>query len=37
MARGIGDALCMSPPLIIETHEIDAIVSKLRDVISGLN
>ncbi|WP_226664605.1 aspartate aminotransferase family protein [Microbulbifer aggregans] len=36
MARGIGDALCMSPPLIIETHEIDAIVNKLRDVISGL-
>ncbi|MFV8781016.1 aspartate aminotransferase family protein [Microbulbifer sp. SA54] len=36
MARGIGDALCMSPPLIIETHEIDAIVSKLRDVIAGL-
>ncbi|WP_295797229.1 aspartate aminotransferase family protein [uncultured Microbulbifer sp.] len=37
MARGIGDALCMSPPLIIETHEIDAIVNTLRDVISGLD
>ncbi|WP_428819395.1 aspartate aminotransferase family protein [Microbulbifer sp. MCCC 1A16149] len=36
MARGIGDALCMSPPLIIETHEIDSIVSTLREVISGL-
>ncbi|MCQ3828604.1 aspartate aminotransferase family protein [Microbulbifer elongatus] len=36
MARGIGDALCMSPPLIIETHEIDDIVGKLREVISGL-
>ncbi|QKX16969.1 aspartate aminotransferase family protein [Microbulbifer sp. YPW1] len=36
MARGIGDALCMSPPLIIETHEIDTIVNTLREVISGL-
>ncbi|MEX2962520.1 aminotransferase class III-fold pyridoxal phosphate-dependent enzyme [Microbulbifer sp. TYP-18] len=36
MARGIGDALCMSPPLIIEAHEIDAIVDKLRGVISSL-
>ncbi|SFD01147.1 beta-alanine--pyruvate transaminase [Microbulbifer thermotolerans] len=36
MARGIGDALCMSPPLIIETHEIDAIVDKLRGVITSL-
>ena len=36
MARGIGDALCMSPPLIIETHQIDEIVSKLREVISSL-
>ncbi|MCK7598941.1 aspartate aminotransferase family protein [Microbulbifer sp. CAU 1566] len=36
MARGIGDALCMSPPLIIEAHEIDAIVSKLREVIASL-
>ncbi|WP_323846542.1 aspartate aminotransferase family protein [Microbulbifer magnicolonia] len=36
MARGIGDALCMSPPLIIEAHEIDAIVDKLRGVIGSL-
>ncbi|WP_078083072.1 aspartate aminotransferase family protein [Microbulbifer mangrovi] len=36
MARGIGDALCMSPPLIIETHEIDTIVNTLREVISSL-
>jgi beta-alanine--pyruvate transaminase len=36
MARGIGDALCMSPPLIIEAHEIDVIVDKLRGVISSL-
>jgi len=36
MARGIGDALCMSPPLIIESHEIDTIVDKLRGVISAL-
>ncbi|WP_226704673.1 aspartate aminotransferase family protein [Microbulbifer elongatus] len=36
MARGIGDALCMSPPLIIEMHQIDEIVSKLREVISSL-
>lgn len=37
MARGIGDALCMSPPLIIETHQIDDIVGKLREVISSLS
>ncbi|GAA5443035.1 beta-alanine--pyruvate aminotransferase [Microbulbifer sp. NBRC 101763] len=37
MARGIGDALCMSPPLIIEKHEIDAIVDKLRGVIGELS
>ncbi|MCO1336020.1 aspartate aminotransferase family protein [Microbulbifer sp. OS29] len=36
MARGIGDALCMSPPLIIEKHEIDTIVDKLRGLISAL-
>ncbi|MGQ9426448.1 aspartate aminotransferase family protein [Gilvimarinus sp. F26214L] len=36
MARGIGDALCMSPPLIIEPTEIDAIVDKLRGVIGSL-
>ncbi|WP_288131669.1 aspartate aminotransferase family protein [Microbulbifer sp.] len=36
MARGIGDALCMSPPLIIETHEIDRLMETLREVISGL-
>ncbi|KUJ83713.1 aspartate aminotransferase family protein [Microbulbifer flavimaris] len=36
MARGIGDALCMSPPLIIEEHEIDAIVDKLRGVIKSM-
>ncbi|SDK63943.1 aspartate aminotransferase family protein [Microbulbifer yueqingensis] len=36
MARGIGDALCMSPPLIIEEHQIDTIVEKLRDVIKSL-
>ncbi|MGL6161565.1 aminotransferase class III-fold pyridoxal phosphate-dependent enzyme [Microbulbifer sp.] len=36
MARGIGDAICMSPPLIIEAHEIDTIVEKLRGVIGSL-
>ncbi|AOS96027.1 Omega-amino acid--pyruvate aminotransferase [Microbulbifer aggregans] len=36
MARGIGDALCMSPPLIIEEHEIDTIVDKLRGVIKSM-
>ncbi|MFS1523318.1 aspartate aminotransferase family protein [Microbulbifer sp. 2304DJ12-6] len=36
MARGIGDALCMSPPLIIEKHQIDAVVDKLRSVINTL-
>lgn len=36
MIRGIGDAICMSPPLIIEAHEIDEIVSKLRNVIREL-
>lgn len=33
MTRGIGDAICLSPPLIIEPHEIDTIVARLRDVI----
>ena len=33
MVRGIGDAIIMSPPLIIEKQEIDTIVSVLRDVI----
>jgi beta-alanine--pyruvate transaminase len=33
MVRGIGDAIVMSPPLIIEKQEIDTIVSVLRDVI----
>ncbi|MCH9692610.1 MAG: aminotransferase class III-fold pyridoxal phosphate-dependent enzyme [Gammaproteobacteria bacterium] len=33
MTRGIGDAICLSPPLIIEPHEIDTIVDRLRDVI----
>lgn len=37
LVRGIGDAICMSPPLIIETEEIDAIVDKLRGVISSLS
>lgn len=36
MARGIGDALCMSPPLIIEEHQIDEVVQKLRGVIKDL-
>ena len=33
MVRGIGDAICMSPPLIIEKEQIDKVVSVLRDVI----
>lgn len=37
MVRGIGDAICMSPPLIIEKPEIDTIVSVLRDVIPGIS
>ena len=36
MLRGIGDALCMSPPLIIEKGQIDAIVGILREVITAL-
>lgn len=36
MTRGIGDALCMSPPLIIEAQQIDALVDKLRGVITSL-
>lgn len=37
MVRGIGDAICMSPPLIIEKPEIDTIVSVLRDVIPQIS
>ena len=33
MLRGVGDAMCMSPPLIIEPHHIDRIVEVLRDLI----
>ncbi len=33
MIRGIGGAICMSPPLIIEKTEIDTIVGTLRDTI----
>ena len=33
MVRGLGDAIVVSPPLIIEKREIDSIVSVLRDVI----
>ncbi len=33
MVRGIGDAICMSPPLIIEKPEIDTIAGVLREVI----
>ncbi len=36
MVRGIGDAIFMSPPLIIEKQEIDSIVSVLRDIIPGI-
>ena len=36
MVRGIGDAICMSPPLTIEKPEIDTIVNVLRDVIPTL-
>ncbi len=34
MIRGVGDAMCMSPPLIIEPHHIDKIVEVLRDLIA---
>jgi beta-alanine--pyruvate transaminase len=33
MVRGIGNALCMSPPLIVEEKHIDQITTVLRDVI----
>jgi beta-alanine--pyruvate transaminase len=33
MVRGIGDALCMSPPLIAEEKHIDQITNVLREVI----
>jgi beta-alanine--pyruvate transaminase len=36
MVRGIGDAICMSPPLIIDKQEIDTIVSVLRDIIPSI-
>jgi len=36
MVRGIGDAICMSPPLTIETNHIDNIVNVLREVIPAL-
>ena len=33
MVRGIGDAICMSPPLTIEPAQIDRIVQVLREII----
>ena len=36
MVRGIGDAIVISPPLIIEKQEIDTIVSVLRAVIPSI-
>jgi beta-alanine--pyruvate transaminase len=36
LLRGVGDAICMSPPLIIETNHIDNIVSVLKDIIPTL-
>ncbi len=36
MVRGIGDAIAMSPPLIVEPEHIDTIVSVLRDIIPTL-
>ena len=36
MVRGIGDAIAMSPPLIIEPKHIDTIISVLRDIIPTL-
>lgn len=36
MVRGIGDAICMSPPLVVEESEIDTIATVLRDVIQGI-
>ncbi len=37
MVRGIGDAICLSPPLTIEKHHIDRIVETLRDVIQSIH
>ncbi|MEC8427313.1 MAG: aminotransferase class III-fold pyridoxal phosphate-dependent enzyme, partial [Pseudomonadota bacterium] len=36
MVRGIGDAIAMSPPLIIEKPQIDRIVNTLSDVLPGI-
>lgn len=36
MVRGVGDAICMSPPLIIEPQHIDRIMDALRIVIPAL-
>lgn len=36
MVRGIGDAICMSPPLTIEPDQIDTIVNVLGEIIPGL-
>jgi len=36
MVRGIGDAIAMSPPLIIEKPHIDRIINTLSDVLPGI-
>ncbi len=37
MIRGVGDSICMSPPLIIEKPEIDQIIDILRKLIPKLH
>ncbi|MBA5778818.1 aspartate aminotransferase family protein [Stappia sp. F7233] len=37
LIRTTGDIIAMSPPLIIEKHQIDQLVTTLRDVLQGLD
>jgi beta-alanine--pyruvate transaminase len=37
LVRQAGEAICLSPPLIIETHQIDRIVDTLRVALSGID
>jgi beta-alanine--pyruvate transaminase len=37
LVRQAGEAICLSPPLIIETHQIDCIVETLRRVLNAID
>jgi len=35
LIRTTGDTIAMSPPLIVEKHQIDEIIGKLREILTN--